>query len=194
MKKRKIILIITAVIVLGAVFAAGFFISKNYKTISKPDQELTTEQIPHQRAKTGSAILYGKIEKIQLNKTGGDITFRLVEWVQGSDNQEQAALEAGTCSLERIENDECLSNPFFIRDTNKEITLTTLSDADIEVLSPGPSGEIKQDENGNTILRKVGLTDLIKMTTDHKQRFSVIPFIFTTTHSSIMKIQEQYVP
>ncbi len=184
--------IVLAILAAGAVI--GFYAHPN----AKPTPALTAEPIyvePPQeaRAETGSATLYGRIEKVSFNGSGGAITFRLVEWVKGSDNQEQAALETGTCTLERIEKDECLGDPFFIRDTKKEMTLPVSAGASLEALSPGPDGAIKQDANGNTVPRKITLLELSKIIED-KQLANAVPFIFTTTHGMISKIQEQYVP
>jgi len=189
---------ISYIISILAVFAVGFGIGFYVKTNNKPEPVVIHDQVydeipPEVRAETGSATLYGKIEKISLNDKGGSVTFRLVEWVQGSDNQEQAALETGTCTLERIENDECLGDPFFIRDTKKEMTLPVSTDASLEALSPGPDGVIKQDASGNTVSRKITLLELSKIIGD-KQLANAAPFIFTTTHGVISKIQEQYVP
>lgn len=186
------------VVIILAVFAAGLGVGYYLKTNNKPAavviREPVYEEAPAEaRAGTGSATLYGRIEKISLNDKSGSVTFRLVEWVRGSDNQEQAALETGACTLERIENDECLPNPFFIRDTKKEIILSLSTDVDIEVLSPGPDGAVKQDASGNTIFRKITLLELSKII-ENKQFADVVPFIFTTTHGVISKIQEQYVP
>lgn len=135
----------------------------------------------------------GKIETVKSEQTGRTLTLRLVEWVSGHDAAGQAALEAGACTLERLENYECTPNGFFIRETQKDIALPLPQTVQIQVLSPGPSGEIKQDAEKNTLPRDISLTDLQKMLTmpDFAKR---TPFIITTTHGVITKIQQQYVP
>jgi hypothetical protein len=192
--KVKISYVISILAVFAVGFGVGFYVKANNKSEPEVIHDQVYEEIPPEaRAETGNATLYGKIENISLNDKGGSVTFRLVEWVQGSDNQEQAALETGTCTLERIENEECLGDPFFIRDTKKEMVLAVSTGADIEALSPGPDGVIKQDANGNTVFRKITLSDLSKIVAD-KQLPNAVPFIFTTTQGVISKIKEQYVP
>lgn len=154
-----------------------------------PSTEPTQTENTRSRAPSNTAKLYGKIVKLDSK----NVQLRLVEWVQGSDNQEQAALETGRCTLERIEKDECLPNPFFIRETEKTLTLPMTANINIQVLSPGPSGEIKQDEQLNTIYRKISFANLAKMleSADFAEQ---VPFIFTTKNGSILKIEEQYIP
>ncbi|MBI2037607.1 MAG: hypothetical protein HYT15_01575 [Candidatus Magasanikbacteria bacterium] len=182
MKKTLIIFGYVAVIV-----AAYFFGSLSVKKV--PSSEPTQTENATTRAVTDTAKLYGKIVKLDSKNA----ELRLVEWVQGSDNQEQTAFETGRCTLERIEKDECLPNPFFIRETQKTLTLPMTPDIKIQVLSPGPSGEIKQDEQLNTVHREINLADLAKMLENHDFA-EQIPFIFTTKDGSIIKIEEQYIP
>lgn len=183
MKKTSTIIGYVAVIIVAYFF--GYFSVKKAPSSTEPAQ---TENTPA-RAVTDTAKLYGKIIKLD----GKNAQLRLVEWVQGSDNQEQTALETGRCTLERIEKDECLPNPFFIRETEKILTLPMIPDIDIQVLSPGPSGEIKQDEQLNTVHREISLANLAKMLENHDFA-EQIPFIFTTKNGSILKIEEQYIP
>lgn len=172
----------------AAAIVGAFFVGSMSVQKTSPTAPIQTEGVPV-RAATNTAKLYGKITKID-NK---NVQIRLVEWVEGSDNQEQAALETGHCTLERIEKDECLSNPFFIRETDKTVSLPISSNLGIQVLSPGPTGEIKQDEQLNTVSREIGLTDLVKML-KMANFASEAPFIFTTTGGAIIKIEEQYIP
>gem|GEM_PF-3701360 len=196
MKAKKIVIAIVILVAIVASFIAGHFF-----TNSKPITETVYQETPAvQRAPTGTAILYGKIKKIESKSNGSNITLNLVEWVQGPDNQEQAALETGFCSLEKIENDECLPNGFFVRDTSKQLTLPVSEDVNIQALSAGPDGKIAQDASGNTIPRKISLSDLLIMTQNTQHVgitplfVNVTPFIFTTTNGVIIEIQEQYTP
>ncbi len=183
-KDKKTLIIIGCVAVIVAAYFLGSLSVKNSPSTESDQVENATT-----RAATDTAKLYGKI--VKLNSKNTDL--RLVEWVQGSDSQEQAALETGRCTLERIEKDECLPNPFFIRETQKTLTLPMTPDIKIQVLSPGPSGEIKQDEQLNTIHREINLADLAKMLENHDFAEQT-PFIFTTQYGSIIKIEEQYIP
>ena len=170
-----------------AIVAAYFF---GYFSVKKaPPAEPVQNESASVRAATGSAKLYGKFVKIDK----GSIELRLVEWVEGSDNQEQAALESGRCTLDRMEKDECLPNPFFVRETQKTLKLPVASDLSIQVLSPGPNGEIKQDEQQNTIPREISLTDLQKML-GNVDFAKDTPFIFITKGGTVTEIQEQYIP
>ena len=196
MKTKKIIFVIVILLAIAASFVAGHFFLNSKQIPETVYQENPTVQ----RAPTGTAILYGKIKKIESKNNGGNITFNLVEWVQGSDNQEQAALETGFCSLAKIENDECLPNGFFVRNTAKQLILPVLADVNIQALSAGPDGKIAQDDSGNTIPRKISLSDLLIMTQNTKHVgisplfVDVTPFIFTTANGVITEIQQQYTP
>ncbi len=177
-----------AVIGCALVIVAAYFLG--YFSVKKaPPAELTQTETSSVRAATGSAKLYGKFVKIDK----GNIELRLVEWVEGSDNQEQAALESGRCTLDRIEKDECVPNPFFVRETQKTLKLSVATNPSIQVLSPGPNGEIKQDEQQNTIPREISLNDLQK-TLGNVDFAKDTPFIFITKGGVVTEIQEQYIP
>ncbi|WKZ28900.1 MAG: hypothetical protein QY323_05235 [Patescibacteria group bacterium] len=184
MNMKKPLAFIGCVIIVIAAYFFGYF-SVRQSPLVEPAQ---TENTPS-RAATGSAKLYGKFVKI--SESG--VELRLVEWVEGSDNQEQAALETGRCTLDRIEKDECLPNPFFMRETQKTMTLPINQKLTVQVLSPGSNGEIKQDEQQNTIHREISLTELGKMLAN-VEFTKQTPFIFTTTSGVIAEIREQYIP
>lgn len=181
---KKPFAIIGCTLVVVAAYFFGYTTAKAVPGVESPQIDNTPN-----RAATGSAKLYGKFVKIDK----GNIELRLVEWVEGSDNQEQAALENGRCALDRIEKDECLPNPFFLRETQKTLKLPVATDLSIQVLSPGPNGEIKQDEQQNTIPRKISLTDLQKML-GNVDFVKDTPFIFITKGGAVTEIQEQYIP
>lgn len=200
MKITKIILGVTVcAIATVAAFTVGTLVHptlqpKQSISISAGQSELTpaiSQPNPDQEvAKTGTATLYGKIENIKPGKVSTQVAFRLVEWVNGSNNQEQAALEAGICTLDRIENDGCLPNHFFVRETQKTITLPVSKDVAIKVYARNSEGGMIPDANGNIYLRSTDLNSLIAQLATLKN----IPFIFTTTHGAITQIQEQYIP
>lgn len=191
MSRKRILTIIVCILGAFILFLAGVFVARENRLAGWMPAANSGPDPGQVRAPAGSATLYGKIETMDL-KTG-EARFRLVEWVPGSDNQEQTALEVGRCSLEQIENDACLSNPFIIRDTEKQMTLPFSPNVRIQVRSPGPSGEIKQDQDQNTILRDIASADFVKMIA-HASFSETIPFILTTMHGVITDIQEQYVP
>lgn len=189
---KKNILFPVAVLALGAGFAAGALWPKG-RPIAMPPPTGNSEEPASQQTPRGSAVLMGKIQAVKSEQAGQTLTLRLVEWVSGHDAAGQAALEAETCTLERLENYECTPNGFFIRETQKDIALQLSQSVQIQVLSQGPSGEIKQDAEQNTLPRDISLTDLQKMLAmpDFARQ---TPFIITTTHGVITKIQQQYVP
>jgi hypothetical protein len=198
MRIKKLIIVIVILVAIVASFFAGHYFT-NSMPLSAP--ETVYQETPTiQHATTGTAILYGKIKKIESKNNGGNITLNLVEWVQGSDNQEQAALETGFCSLEKIEKDECLPNGFYVRNTAKQLTLPVSADVNIQALSAGPDGKIAQDASNNTIPRKISLSDLVSMIKNTQDAgagvlfVDLTPFIFTTTNGIITEIQEQYIP
>lgn len=105
----------------------------------------------------------------------------------------QAALEADRCTLDRVENDECVPNGFFVRETAKRMTLSVAADARVDVYARTPEGAMKSDEQGNIYLEATtpaALADLLMRLSSLKS----VPFVLTTTHGVITKIQEQYVP
>jgi hypothetical protein len=184
MNMKKPFAVIGCAIVIVAAYFFGYFSVKKVPPVEPAQTENASV-----RAATGSAKLYGKFVKIDK----GNIELRLVEWVEGSDNQEQAALESGRCTLDRIEKDECMPNPFFVRETQKTLKLPVAPNLTVQVLSPGPKGEIKQDEQQNTIPREISLTDLQKML-GNVDFAKDTPFIFITKGGAITEIQEQYIP
>lgn len=182
--KKPFTLIGCAVVVVAAAYLFGYLSVK--KTL--PVEPVQTENAPT-RAATGSAKLYGKFVKISEN--GAEL--RLVEWVEGSDNQEQAALENGRCTLDRIEKDECLPNGFFIRETEKTMTLPISADTRAMVYARGPADGFKPNESGDIYTEEISFADFAQMF----EKFSSmkeLPFIFTTTNGAITKVQEQYIP
>ncbi|MFA5854180.1 MAG: hypothetical protein WC866_03770 [Patescibacteria group bacterium] len=181
---KKPFAIIGCAVVIVATYFFGYFSSKEASRIEFAQIDCTPG-----RAATGSSKLFGKIVKINENS----VALRLVEWVEGEDNQEQAALETERCTLERIEKDECVPNNFFLRETQKTLQLPIAANLSVQVLSNGANGEFKQDEQQNTLPREVSLTDLQKML--EIGEFAIYtPFVFTTTNGAITKIQEQYIP
>lgn len=193
MKNLNIIyILLTYITVAGVAFAAGHF-TYPLNTPSTPTT-VTSEQAPNQEvAKSGSAVLYGKIDNIKANKENKDIDFHLVEWVNGSDNQEQAAFETGLCTLDRIENDECLPNHFFVRNTQKNISLPISKDVLIKIYARNDKGGMKSDEIGNIYQESVSL-EALNTIIGNVETLKEVPFIFTTTQGVITEIQEQYIP
>lgn len=151
--------------------------------------ETPATDIVQQRAETGTARLHG--EDVRMD--AGMLHMKLVEWVQGSDEQEQAALESGLCTLERIESDECLPNGFFIRTTGKVLEAPLAEEVKVAVLSPGPSGEITQDAQSNTVPRNIEIDVLKRMLADPDFASQAV-FAVTTRHGKAVAIEEMYVP
>lgn len=146
-----------------------------------------------ERAKTGSAILTGIIERITLDRSGYSMEMRLVEWVEGSDNQEQTALEQGRCTLEGIENDECLPNGFYLRQTEKRITLPIAKDAVIRIYARNGERGMIPNEEGNIYLKMISADGFARVLKSD-QIFALIPFEVVTTDGKVIEIQERYVP
>src|SRR5207244_2779386 len=102
---RKIIIVL--ILIISIVLCLYFIKTINPTPINKQDAGTF--------AAKGSALLFGQITSLHLEGGKVDANVQLMEDVQGQDNQEQAALEDSTCSLEQIENDQCLNNPFYLR-------------------------------------------------------------------------------
>ncbi len=181
---KKLFVVIGCTLTIGAAYFLGYTSAKAVPSVEPPQFDCTPDG-----AAIGSAKLYGKIVKIE--ESG--VELRLVEWVEGFDNQEQAALETGRCTLERIEDDECVPNRFFVRETQKTLRLPISQNLSIQVLSNGANGEFKQDEQQNTLPREVSLIDLQKML-EIGEFATYTPFIFITKGGAVTEIQEQYIP
>lgn len=148
--------------------------------------------VPQERAPVGTAILYGRITDVSTKKSSSYVSFGLVEWVIGSDNQEQAAFEDGTCTLERIEQDNCSLAGFYMRDTHKTITLPIIEEPSIRVMARNGALGFRADKTGNIYQEEVTLNDFVKILDTND--FSIIPFIITTSGGAVVSIQEQYLP
>jgi hypothetical protein len=187
---KKLFVIGGCTLVIIASYFFGYVSAKAVPSVEPPQME----NIVQPDTPTGAARLKGRIDSLRKEAGGGFVVlFHLIDWENGRDDAGQAAIEAGFCTLERVERDECTPNGFFIRDASMVISLPVASDVDLQVLSPGPNGEIAQDERKNTIHRKIGLNDLQKML-EGADFAKYAPFIFTTTDGVITGIREQYIP
>jgi hypothetical protein len=175
-----------AVLLAAVAFAAGF-------TLNRADQnsglshEPQSSQVDDERAPSGTANLYGKLVSADSN-----LTFQLAEWVRGADNQEQVAIETGRCTVAGAENDECVPNGFFVRDTGKKLTLPLSPNAKIEVYARN-NGSMASDANGEAHLKTVSASELQDML-ESVASLKRIPFIVTTSHGQVLEVREQYVP
>lgn len=191
---RKIFYIIISIMVVLGAFAAGVY----YQRVNPVFSELSftntefVDVIPN-RAPIGSSVLFGNIYSFKKIGKTWQVEVSFAEWVKDQDDQEQAALADGVCTLERIEDDECLPNGFYLRKSEKTITLPIDKKILIEVLSPGPSGEIKQDESDNTILRTIDPTIFSLMVEKAKPPASP-PYVIITKGGLVTEIREWYVP
>lgn len=175
-----------AVVVLA--FLGGVFLVENNKELVS----LELEKPFVERAVTGTAKLYGKVLSVDSKSVAARIA--LVEWVQGADNQEQAAIEAGSCTLASAEKDECLPNPFFVRETKKELTIPFSSTAIFKVYDrPQNEDGFLSDDEGNLLQKNVGVTEFVAMLKKYGSLKSV-PFVVITKNGAIVEMQEQYIP
>jgi hypothetical protein len=183
---NKLIVGATGVLLAVAAFVAGSYVDRASQS-SGSLNDMQPSPVDEQRAPSGSAKLYGKLISADSN-----LTFQLVEWVRGADNQEQAALETGRCTLARVENDECVPNGFFVRDTGKQLTLPLSADAKIEVYARNGEG-MASDASGNGYLQMVNASELAKLI-GSVGSLKQIPFILTTEHGKVIGVREQYIP
>jgi len=142
----------------------------------------------------GSATLFGEIKS--LNKDGEKIeaVIKLDEWVKGQDDQEQAALVDGQCTLEQIETSACLGDPFYLRKTDKTITLQVDNKGDIEVYAREPrGGMLASPKTGNIYMEKISLEKFVEWY-EQQTYLKETPYYFTTKNGVITAIKEQYVP
>jgi len=163
-KLRWIIIAAAIILLAGAGFASRFLSTKNTEppsaktainNLAWPDDIAASTPYP---ATEGSATLFGEITS--LNKGGEKIeaVIQLDEWVKGQDDQEQAALVDGQCTLQQIESDACLNNPFYLRKTDKTITLQVDDNADIETYAREPrGGMLISPKTGNIYMEKISL-------------------------------------
>lgn len=152
---------------------------------TEPAPELDTETY---RTPAGRAVLYGRINHIADNA----ITFKLVEWVLGADNQEQAAIEEGKCTLERVEQDTCWPANFYMRSTDKTLTLPLAKKPIIRVMARNSPFGFRVDENDSIHQETIDVVAFTRVLNDND--FSIIPFIITTSNGTIISIEEQYLP
>lgn len=193
---KPVLACIACALVITVSFVAGMlFQPKSISKISSQPVILqpSVDAQPDQVARPGTALLFGKIDSINMGKDATDVDFQLVEWVNGSDNQEQAALETDVCTLDRIENDECLPNHFFVRNTQKRISLPVSKDIVIEAFPRNSEGGRMPDSSGNSHLQTTGIKQFAKLLADFES-LKEVPFIITTTHGTITHIREQYIP
>ncbi|MEY4723117.1 MAG: hypothetical protein RLZZ324_630 [Candidatus Parcubacteria bacterium] len=174
MKLRQFIPVVSIVLALAVAFLTGFLSGKNQaNSLATP---IASEDQHQTRAKTGSAVLFGKISSI----SSKEATFTLTEWVNGSDNQEQVALELGKCSLEKIENDECLPNGFIMRDSQKMMTLPVAGNVKVHIVVHSDAED-------------VSIVDLVAKVKSGEIATGT-PFTFTTIHGAISDVRQQYIP
>ncbi len=185
---RNKYLIPAAVLALSAAFAAGIFWQRHLQALAQIPQCASVGEQNH----VGSAVLVGEIEAFSHESAADAITLRLADRVFGNERAGQAALEAGTCTLERLENYECTPNNFFVRHSDTRLTLPVSPSATVEVYAGAPAGYLA-DSRGDIYTEKISFADLIG-------RFAPAPslkyesFTITTTHGVITKIQQQYLP
>jgi hypothetical protein len=174
--------IATAALAIIAALVIGFVLGF---TVSNAPRVPMLDLYPiNKRAPTGSAVVYAKMEALRLVDGSRIADIRLVEWVPDSDNQEQAALEMDDCSLDEIEKEMCLSNPFYIRDTEKRLSLPFAPDVRIRLFFP--------DRSGSPALRDITPMEFREM--HNKSPTKTTPYIITTTNGMISDIEQQYTP
>lgn len=178
-------------IICTAIIFRTFEPKQQIKTVIKAVPATLTE-VPHDRAPLGTAILYGRITDVTTGQFGTTVTFQLVEWVLGKDNQEQAAIEDGTCTLERVEQDHCSPAGFYMRSTTKQLTLPVIDEPLISIMARDGALGFSVNEDGKIFQKTVDMNGLKK--TLQENDFSITPFIITTSEGSIISMQEQYLP
>jgi hypothetical protein len=144
--------------------------------------------------KIGSATLFGSINSLYKDGKKTEAAVRLAEWVKGQDDQEQAALVDGQCTLQQIESHACLNNPFYLRKTDKTIIIQVADKADIETYAREPrGGMLISPKTGNTYMEKISLEKFVEWY-GQQTYLKETPYYFTTQNGVIMAIKEQYVP
>ncbi len=148
----------------------------------------------NQKNSADSATLFGEIKS--LNKAGEKIeaVIQLDEWVKGQDDQEQAALVDGQCTLQQIESDTCLNNAFYLRKTDKTITLQVDNNGDIETYAREPrGGMLASPKTGNIYMEGISLEKFVEWY-EQQTYLKETPYYFSTNNGVIVAIKEQYVP
>ena len=145
------------------------------------------------KAPVGTAFLFGQINNISTNNSKIMIDIGLEENENDQDNQEQAALADGTCTLDQIETDACLNNPFYIYKTGKVISVPLDNGADIEVYARDASGGMLVDKNSNIYLQKISLQKFVEEY-GNKTIDSGTSYTVATKGGVIIGLKEWYTP
>lgn len=122
-----------------------------------------------------------------------EVELNLVEFASGS-RADEAALETEACSIDQVEKGDCTPNDFFVRVSNKTISLPLSADATLLAYARAATGGgMIPDTEGNIHSIKVSLKQLIDLFKNDPSLHS-IPFHIITTNGKISSLEEQYVP
>ncbi|MEO5927045.1 MAG: hypothetical protein ABIO72_00035 [Patescibacteria group bacterium] len=179
MKKLPLITIVALMVLTG-----GYFLwSYNF----------TATQVEFSSTETR---LFGRVSQADTSSGKNVVKVELLQNIEGQQNMENAAIADGVCTLDQVQKNECLNNPFYIQRTENTLDLELDPQVNIQVYAREAGGGMLVDKNSAPYLQQMPVTKFMGqyMQASGSNYLHGIPFYFGIKKNKIVRVQEKYVP